>query len=49
MQIRIIPTEDKEISKEMQRLLKKKGIKIVTGAKVLPETLKKREWSYDFC
>lgn len=37
----IIPTEDKEISKEMQRLMKKKGIKLVTGAKVLPETLKK--------
>jgi dihydrolipoamide dehydrogenase len=36
---RIIPTEDKEISKEMQRVLKKKGIKIVTGARVLPETL----------
>ncbi|MCM3704598.1 MULTISPECIES: dihydrolipoyl dehydrogenase [Cytobacillus] len=40
---RIIPTEDKEISKEMQRLMKKKGVKIVTGAKVLPETLKKGE------
>lgn len=38
---RIIPTEDQEISKEMQRLLKKKGIKIVTSAKVLPDTLKK--------
>jgi dihydrolipoamide dehydrogenase len=37
----IIPTEDKEISKEMQRLMKKKGIKLVTGAKVLPETLEK--------
>jgi dihydrolipoamide dehydrogenase len=36
---RIIPTEDKEISKEMQRVMKKKGIQIVTGAKVLPETL----------
>lgn len=36
---RIIPTEDKQISKEMQRVLKKKGIKIVTGARVLPETL----------
>jgi dihydrolipoamide dehydrogenase len=36
---RIIPTEDVEISKEMQRLMKKKGVKIVTGAKVLPETL----------
>ncbi|MGJ7912022.1 dihydrolipoyl dehydrogenase [Neobacillus sp. LXY-1] len=38
---RIIPTEDKEISKEMQRLMKKKGIKIVTSAKVLSETLVK--------
>ncbi|WP_102274637.1 dihydrolipoyl dehydrogenase [Cytobacillus massiliigabonensis] len=37
---RIIPTEDKEISKEMQRLMKKKGVTIVTSAKVLPETLK---------
>ncbi|MCS0672372.1 dihydrolipoyl dehydrogenase [Cytobacillus firmus] len=40
---RIIPTEDKEISKEMQRLMKKKRVKIVTGAKVLPETLQKGE------
>lgn len=40
---RILPTEDHEISKEMQRLLKKKGVKIVTGAKVLPETLEKGE------
>ncbi|WP_404329210.1 dihydrolipoyl dehydrogenase [Mesobacillus maritimus] len=38
---RILPTEDKDISREMQRLLKKKGIKIITGAKVLPETLQK--------
>ena len=37
----IIPTEDNEISQEMQRLLKKKGIKIITGAKVLAETLRK--------
>ena len=37
---RIIPTEDRDISKEMQRLLKKKGIKIITKAKILPETLK---------
>ena len=36
---RIIPTEDKEISKEMQRLMKKKGVKLVTSAKVLPETM----------
>ncbi len=36
---RIIPTEDKEISKEMQRLMKKKKVKLITSAKVLPETL----------
>lgn len=40
---RIIPTEDKEISKEMQRLMKKRKIKVVTSAKVLPETLQKGE------
>ena len=38
---RILPTEDKDVSKEIQRLMKKKGIKIVTGAKVLPETVEK--------
>ncbi|MCA1030666.1 dihydrolipoyl dehydrogenase [Bacillus timonensis] len=40
---RILPTEDKEVSKEMQRLMKKKGVKIVTNAKVLPESLEKSE------
>jgi len=35
----ILPLEDEEISKEMTRLLKKKGIKLVTDAKVLAETL----------
>jgi dihydrolipoamide dehydrogenase len=40
---KIVPTEDHEISKEMQRLMKKKGVKIVTSAKVLPETLEKGE------
>ncbi|MBY0122460.1 dihydrolipoyl dehydrogenase [Bacillus sp. S/N-304-OC-R1] len=40
---RIIPTEDKEISKEMQRLMKKKGVKIITSAKVLPETLQQTD------
>ncbi|WLR49714.1 dihydrolipoyl dehydrogenase [Bacillus tianshenii] len=38
---RILPTEDKEVSKEMQRLMKKKGINLVTSAKVLPDTLEK--------
>lgn len=40
---RILPTEDKDVSKEIQRLMKKKGVKIVTGAKVLPDTLEKGE------
>jgi dihydrolipoamide dehydrogenase len=40
---RILPPEDKEISKEVQRLMKKKGVKIVTSAKVLPETIEKGE------
>ncbi|MEQ6376506.1 dihydrolipoyl dehydrogenase [Bacillaceae bacterium S4-13-58] len=40
---RILPTEDEDISKEMKRLLKRKGVKIVTEAKVLPETLVKGE------
>lgn len=38
---RIIPTEDEDISKEMKKLLTKKGINFVTNAKVLPETLVK--------
>ncbi|MGN7410033.1 dihydrolipoyl dehydrogenase [Sporosarcina sp. SAFN-010] len=38
---RILPTEDEDISKEMKKLLEKKGIKFVTGAKVLPETVEK--------
>ncbi|PPA71354.1 dihydrolipoyl dehydrogenase [Jeotgalibacillus proteolyticus] len=35
---RIIPTEDEDISREMQKLLKKKGINIITGAKVNAES-----------
>ncbi|EWH21116.1 dihydrolipoyl dehydrogenase [Bacillus haynesii] len=38
---RILPTEDADISKEMQTQLVKKGITIITGAKVLPDTLAK--------
>ncbi|MBP2257010.1 dihydrolipoyl dehydrogenase [Virgibacillus alimentarius] len=38
---RILPAEDKDVSRELQRLMKKKGVKIITGAKVLSETLKK--------
>ena len=42
---RIIPTEDEDISKEMIKLLKKKGIKFATGAKVLGDTLEKSDGS----
>ncbi|MBY7144198.1 dihydrolipoyl dehydrogenase [Virgibacillus sp. NKC19-3] len=40
---RILPMEDKDISKEVQRLMKKKGVKVITGAKVLSETLEKSD------
>jgi len=40
---RILPLEDEEISKEMARLLKKRKVNVVTGAKVLPETLVKAD------
>ncbi|MGM9987063.1 MAG: dihydrolipoyl dehydrogenase [Bacillaceae bacterium] len=36
---RILPLEDEDISKEMTRLFKKKKIKMITGANVLPTTL----------
>lgn len=39
----IIPTEDVDISKEMKKILAKKGITFVTGAKVLPETVEKSD------
>ena len=35
----ILPQEDEEISREMSRILQKKGVEVVTGAKVLSETL----------
>jgi len=36
---RILPTEDKDVSTEVEKQLKKKGITFITDAKVLPETL----------
>lgn len=35
----ILPTEDTEIAKELTRVMKKKGMKIVTNAKVIPEKM----------
>jgi len=37
----ILPTEDKDIASEAERLLKKKGITFINNAKVLPDTLTK--------
>ena len=39
----ILPTEDEDISKEMLKQMKKKGVNIVTSAKVLPDTMEKGE------
>lgn len=36
---RLVPLEDRDISKELERLFKKRGVKIMTGAKVLSETV----------
>ncbi|HEY0828735.1 MAG TPA: dihydrolipoyl dehydrogenase [Bacilli bacterium] len=36
---RIVPLEDEAISKELARLFKKRKMRIVTGAKVLPESI----------
>ena len=36
---RILPLDDEDISKEAARLLKKRGVKVVTEARVQPETL----------
>jgi dihydrolipoamide dehydrogenase len=40
---RILPAEDEEISREMARLLKKRKVKIVTGAKIIPDTISIQE------
>ncbi|RWZ60137.1 dihydrolipoyl dehydrogenase [Halobacillus fulvus] len=37
----ILPTEDKDISNEMLKQLKKKGVRIIIGAEVIPDTLEK--------
>lgn len=35
---RIVPTEDEDVSKELEKVLVKRGIRVLTGVKVLPET-----------
>ncbi|MCI1881498.1 MAG: dihydrolipoyl dehydrogenase [Sporolactobacillus sp.] len=38
---RLVPTEDSDVSASMARSFRRRGINVVTGAKVLPATLKK--------
>ncbi len=39
----LAPTEDKEVSRELERLFKKRKIRLLTGAKLLTDTLKTGE------
>ncbi|MDF2922035.1 MAG: lpdA [Paenibacillaceae bacterium] len=36
---RLVPYEDAEVSKELERLFRRRGIKSITGAKVLPDSI----------
>ncbi|EGL16706.1 MULTISPECIES: dihydrolipoyl dehydrogenase [Paenibacillus] len=38
---RLVPTEDEEISRELDRLLRKRGVKVLANASVLADTLRK--------
>lgn len=40
---RVLPPEDADISNEMERLMKKRGVRILTSAKVLTDTVVKSE------
>ncbi|MBP1962055.1 dihydrolipoyl dehydrogenase [Paenibacillus aceris] len=40
---RLVSLEDADVSKELERLFKKRGINLVTGAKVLPDSVKAAE------
>ncbi|AEI41254.1 dihydrolipoyl dehydrogenase [Paenibacillus mucilaginosus] len=40
---RLVPGEEEEISRELERLLRKRGVTIHTGCTVLPETCRKQE------
>ncbi|CAG7642033.1 dihydrolipoyl dehydrogenase [Paenibacillus allorhizosphaerae] len=40
---RLVPGEDEDVSRELERLLKKRGVKVMTGAKAMPETVQKQE------
>jgi dihydrolipoamide dehydrogenase len=40
---RLVPLEDEEVSRELERLFKKRKIKLLTGAKLLPDTVVKED------
>lgn len=45
---RILPTEDKEISKEVEKLLKKRGVTILTDSEILPESVRIKQNDVQF-
>ncbi|MCP3772551.1 dihydrolipoyl dehydrogenase [Paenibacillus sp. MZ04-78.2] len=40
---RLLPSEDEDVSRELERLLKKRGVSVRTGTKVLTESVRKQE------
>ncbi|MFB6362599.1 dihydrolipoyl dehydrogenase [Paenibacillus elgii] len=40
---RLLPSEDEDVSRELERLLKKRGVSVHTGTKVLTESVRKQE------
>ncbi|KPV58205.1 dihydrolipoamide dehydrogenase [Paenibacillus sp. A3] len=40
---RLLPSEDEDVSRELERLLKKRGVSVRTGTKVLTESVRKHE------
>ncbi|MFE5317075.1 dihydrolipoyl dehydrogenase [Paenibacillus sp. NPDC056579] len=40
---RLLPAEDSDISRELERLLRKRGVQVITDARLLTETVQKEE------
>ncbi|WP_163855626.1 dihydrolipoyl dehydrogenase [Paenibacillus elgii] len=40
---RLLPSEDEDVSRELERLLKKRGVNVRTGTKVITESIRKHE------
>lgn len=39
---RLLPQEDEEVSREVEKILKKRGVAVQTGAKVIPDSFRKQ-------